>query len=390
MPPTDPCILILTSSTGGGHDQRAYAFQEWVRRLYGDRVTVHVEHILENSSRLTRFGVWTYNTIQRHAPALHNIYWYIAELFGMMQGRGLGWGGGYFTALLQRWQPHVILSVHDSTNRGYFDVARRMFGDRVCCATYCGEFSGGFGYSRIWISPHVDLFYSRTAEAERHALALGLPAAKARRFQNFLAPHALAPPMDSDARSRFLRDELGLLPDRFTILLATGAVGANRHIAHLETLRPFADRIQVIVICGHNQRLLSRVAAWSENRSGALRTSVKGHSRRVPQLLQAADLVVARGGANLAAEAVFTGCPILFFVRSIMPQERLTVRYLSSKGAALSFSSDRELARAVAGLLDSPDRMRQLREGIAATRASDHPEEFVRALVTRGEELAHS
>ena len=57
----DPCvskvrILVLTSSTGGGHDARAEAFAEWCFRLYRHDVDVRIEQMLEKSSVLQPRG----------------------------------------------------------------------------------------------------------------------------------------------------------------------------------------------------------------------------------------------------------------------------------------------------------------------------------------------
>lgn len=43
-------ILVLTSSTGAGHDTRAQAFAEWCFELYRHEVDVRIEQMLEKSS----------------------------------------------------------------------------------------------------------------------------------------------------------------------------------------------------------------------------------------------------------------------------------------------------------------------------------------------------
>ena len=53
-------ILILTSSTGGGHDARAEAFAEWCFQLYRHEVDVRIEQMLEKSSVVNRAGVGFY------------------------------------------------------------------------------------------------------------------------------------------------------------------------------------------------------------------------------------------------------------------------------------------------------------------------------------------
>ena len=77
MPPLR--ILVLTSSTGGGHDARAQAFAEWCFQLYRHDVDVRIEQMLEGSSRLYRGGVQFYNWIQRRSPWMHKAFYTVVE-----------------------------------------------------------------------------------------------------------------------------------------------------------------------------------------------------------------------------------------------------------------------------------------------------------------------
>ena len=117
-----PRILVLTSSTGGGHDARASAFLSWVEKLHNGRVEVKIEQLLENASVITLLGVHIYNWIQRKAPALHHLYWWVVELFGFVSEHLFLLGSSYYKRKLRQFRPHLILSLHDSTNRGYFRV----------------------------------------------------------------------------------------------------------------------------------------------------------------------------------------------------------------------------------------------------------------------------
>ena len=140
-------ILVLTSSTGGGHDARAEAFAEWCFQLYRHDVDVRIEQMLEKSSVVNRTGVSLYNRIQRAAPWLHKIFYTLVELLSYLNRRNVTFGAGYYLQVLRDYKPHLVFSVHDCLNRGYFQLARKTLGlEKVRCATYCGEFSGGWGY----------------------------------------------------------------------------------------------------------------------------------------------------------------------------------------------------------------------------------------------------
>lgn len=380
-------LLVLTSSTGSGHDSRAYALRSWVHELYGDKVSVRVEHILERSSRLLRFGVGLYNTIHRYAPFLHNIYWCVVELFGLAQGRKLTCGRRYFEQVLQEYRPHLVFSVHDSTNRGYFETARAVLGkENVRCATYCGEWSGGFGYSRIWISQAADRFFARTAQAHDYAVRHGVPAERCETFCNFLSPPVFGDVIPWAVRPRVRAEHLGLDPEKFTLLLTTGGFGANHHIHFLEALRPFADQVQVIVICGRNGGIYTRLLGWRATHP-ELTLYLEGYSQRVHRLMQISDAVVTRGGANTTAEALYYQVPIIFTgLGGIMPQERLTIHYFLRQGACGLVRKPADLPALVERWSNFPPEYLETRRRLASLRSTGTPEAFVESLVEMARE----
>lgn len=337
-------ILVLTSSTGSGHDMRAKAFAQWIRQVYDREVVVHIEQIIENSSWLGRFGVWIYNTIQQHAPVLHNVYFHIVELFIFTHKGSVSFGGRYYRKLLLDFQPDTILSVHDSTNRGYFEDAKRLLGQEVRCVTYCGEFSGGYGFSRNWINPAADLFIARTHPTRNFAVHLGIPQDKTAVFHKFLPPVSFEERSNDLEKIRFL-EQLGLDPKKFTVFLATGGYGANHHLDFLKAMLPLADRVQAIVICGRNQHIFEKVSRWSAGNK-ELSAYIEGYSDQVANFMQISDAIVTRGGANTTMEALHFGCPLLYnSLGGLMPQERCTVRYFLERGAASMVNTAGDLTR---------------------------------------------
>src|SRR6185295_17788891 len=256
-------ILVLTSSTGGGHDARAEAFSEWCFQLYRHEVDLRIEQMLEKSSVVNRSGVNLYNWIQRSAPWLHKLFYAIIELLSYVNRRKVRFGATYYLGVLREYQPHLVFSVHDCLNRGYFQLARRTLGaDRVRCATYCGEFSGGWGYSRNWIEPSVDLYISRTPTARDYAVKCGIPPTKAPVRGYLMLPRAHLEVLTAAERRTFRAKRLGLDPDKFTVFLATGGNGANNHLTLLPTLLKHAGRLQAIMICGKDKETYNQLVHW--------------------------------------------------------------------------------------------------------------------------------
>src|ERR1051326_8991783 len=278
-------ILVLTSSTGGGHDARAEAFAEWCFQLYRHDVDVRIEQMLEKSSIVNRTGVNVYNSIQKSAPWLHKLFYAFVELLSYVNSRKVTFGSGYYLEVLKEYQPHLVFSVHDCLNRGYFQTARKVLGEKnVRCATYCGEFSGGWGYSRNWIEPSVDLYSSRTPTASDYAVKKGISPEKARVRGYLMLPRAHLETIGAGERKIYREKKLGLGPDLFTVFLATGGNGANNHFDLLPTLVRHADRCQAIVICGRNKEVYNELIHWRANHP-EFNCYIEGFSERVHLLM---------------------------------------------------------------------------------------------------------
>lgn len=382
-------ILVLSSSTGGGHDARAQAFAEWCRELYRQDVEVRIEQMLERSSTFFKWGVGVYNWIQQRAPWLHKPYFTLVETLALVNRSSVQWGRGYYEKVLREYRPHLVFSVHDCLNRGYFQLAREVLGHaHVRCATYCGEFSGGFGYSVNWVEPTADLYIARTAAACEYAVKLGMPRERTRVRGHFMRPRAHRDNLSPEARRAYLEQELGLSADLFTVFLATGSNGANNHLELLPKLLPHAGRVQAIVICGRNGEAYSAVNRWC-NEHPELNSFVDGFSDQVHLLLQVSQAIVTRGGTTTCAKALHFRCPIIFNAfGGIMPQEKLTVKFFRDSSGVEEISSADQFGAIIDRWMADRSDYERTRQNFLSLRYDEDPTLVIRELVDLAQEAA--
>ena len=383
-------ILVLTSSTGGGHDARAEAFAEWCFQLYRHDVDVRIEQMLEKSSVVNRAGVNFYNRIQRAAPWLHKVFYAIVELLSYINRSSVRFGRHYYLEVLRDYKPHLVFSVHDCLNRGYFQLARQTLGaDRVRCATYCGEFSGGWGYSRNWIEPSVDLYLSRTPTARDYAVKCGIPAARTRVRGYLMRPRAHLEVLGPAERREF-RLRAGLDPERFTVFLATGGNGANNHLALLPVLLAFPERVQAIVICGRNKETYNELIHW-RTLHPEFACYIEGYSDAVHLLMQASDVIVTRGGTTTCAKALHFQCPIIFNAfGGIMPQEELTWKFFRNGAGSEKVEDAADFARIVERWMADPATYAASRARFLQLRYEEDPTVIIDELVGLANEVSQA
>lgn len=383
-------ILVLTSSTGGGHDARAVAIAEWCFQLYRHDVDVRIEQMLENSSWFNRAGVNFYNWIQRRSPWMHKVFYTIVEGLSFLNHDSVSFGRKYYVQVLEEYRPHLILSVHDCLNRGYFQLARKVLGaDQVRCATYCGEFSGGWGYSRNWIEPSVDLHFSRTPTARDFAVKHGIPAERARVRGYLMHPRAHIETLSPEARIHYKEKELGLRSDLFTVFLATGSNGANNHMVLLPALVAHADKCQAVIICGRDKQVYNDLIHWRANHP-EFNCYIEGYSEVIHLLLQISDVIVTRGGTTTCANALNFECPIIFNAfGGIMPQERLTWKFFRNGANSQQIESASGFAAIIDNWMSDPSAYATARKDFIDLRYDEDPTLIVEELVSLANEIAH-
>lgn len=382
-------ILVLTSSTGAGHDARAQAFAEWCFELYRHEVDVRIEQMLEKSSGFFSAGVNFYNWIQKKSPWLHKAFYLFVELLSFLNRRSVSFGRAYYEKVLQEYRPHLVFSVHDCLNRGYFQLARKVLGaGNVRCATYCGEFSGGFGYSGNWVEPSADLYISRTATARDYAVKLGMPVERTRVRGHMMQPRQHFEVLRPDARRRFLEETLELRPDFFTVFLATGGNGANNHLELLEKLLPYSDRLQAVVICGKNREAYNRLVHWRTEHPH-FNCFLDGYSEEVHLLMQVSDVIVTRGGTTTCAKALHFGCTIVFnAIGGIMPQEELTVKFFQRGADVPMIGNAEDFNRLIESWMSYPHGYERLKEKFLQLRYEENPSVVIRELVDLAQEVS--
>jgi processive 1,2-diacylglycerol beta-glucosyltransferase len=363
---------------------RARAFQEWAQADPRLGVSAQLHRPLENSHGLYAFGVWLYNWIQRTAPFLHHIYFNFLEVVPVVR-TSKPLGAEKYRKILEELQPDVLLSVHDSLNHGFFEYARVVLGeDRVKCVTYCGELSGGYGFSRHWVNPSADLFIGAVPETCDAAVRWGMARERTQVGGFLLRRFFYDPPGDDAGRAAFYRDVLGLDPNEFTLLLSASSRGAHNHVRFLEALQQQRVDVPVVLLCGKSQITESEVSAWAKVNPRA-RVRLLPHNTNVSQLMRSVSAIVARPGTGTTSEAILSGCPLLLnCLGGIMPQERITVKFCRNHGAAQLVRSPMELAGIVAEWKKRPELPAAIRQAMKSACPPSHPSDIVRTIAALG------
>ena len=255
-------ILFLVSDTGGGHRRAAQAIAGTLERRYPGRFRPVIADPLAGpgASRWLRMLARSYGPVVRHVPWLWGIAYHASNsrlAATALSRTAFGSARRAATAAALATEPAVIVTCHPLANAAATAAAAGLATVRQSAAPPVITVVTDLATAHAsWFCPVGGLVAVPTAAVAGRAADGGVPAASC-----WLTGLPVTTG-DLPARSgqAGLRRSLGLLPGRFTIVLAGGGEGCGqlgRRAAAI--LRRFADA-QVVVLCGRNRRLLRRLS----------------------------------------------------------------------------------------------------------------------------------
>ena len=176
-----------------------------------------------------------------------------------------------------------------------------------------------------------------------------------------------------------LRQELGLQTDLMTGMLLFGGFGSKLMLEIVEQLDNAQLPLQLIVICGRNEKLaeIFRGKKWN------LPLHVVGFTKEVHRLMRAADFLIGKPGPGSVAEAMMRKLPVILECNAwTLPQERYNTEWVKEKRVGIVLRNFREIVGAVRQLLE-PATLGEFRLNVGALQNRaifEVPEIFARLL----------
>ncbi len=159
-----------------------------------------------------------------------------------------------------------------------------------------------------------------------------------------------------------LRQELNLRPDLTTGMLLFGGFGSKVMFPIVERLAAAALPLQLIVICGRNEKL----AKEFRSRTWKMPLHSVGFTKEVHRLMRAADFLIGKPGPGSVAEAMVRRLPVILECNAwTLPQERYNTEWVKEKGVGIILHDFGEIVGGVKQLLE-PGKLAEFRRNTEA------------------------
>ena len=355
-------IQVLFHDAGGGHRNAAVALQTvisqqnrgWMVELVQfQELTDHLDvlrkltgiRIQEQYNTLLRNG-WTLGATQLLRVLQATIRLFHGPLVKML--------ADYFRKnnadLLVSVIPHFNRQIAEAWNLAHPGKAF------VTLITDIADFPPHF-----WIEPVENQYVICGSEkAAEQARAIGKDATHIFRTSGMILRPDFYLPDDTDPLE--LRGELGLQADLTTGMLLFGGFGSKVMLEIVEQLDGAQLPLQLIVICGRNEKLAEALRGRKWN----LPLHVVGFTKEVHRLMYAADFLIGKPGPGSVAEAMMRKLPVILECNAwTLPQERYNTEWVKEKRVGIVLRNFRGIVEGVKQLVE-PATLAEFRWNVAA------------------------
>jgi processive 1,2-diacylglycerol beta-glucosyltransferase len=363
---SSPRILVIHATAGAGHRKAAEAVHHGLlSRGRADAVIIdaldYTNSFFRSSySKGYEFIVAELPTFWSAFFALTDQMWFL-PVFRAIRRVYNGINTGRLVAYVKKEQFDRIVVMHFLAAEvcGYLRRTGQIKGKLVVVVT-------DFDVHKIWLIDGVDEYCVASTYTKERLIAMGVDAQKI-----FVTGIPLDEKFTQVRDKAATRRKLGLDPDAFTVLVSTSSFG----FGPIEELAEYFKSLQVIIICGHNEKLFGRLSAKANSRHKVCR-----FVDNMEELMASSDVMVTKPGGLSVTEALANHLPLVFF-SAIPGQEAGNVRVLAANGIGLSGMPLRDLASEVLGLSASPAAMEDARQKTKALAKPNSVGDIIARLV---------
>lgn len=349
----DMKTLILSCSTGGGHNSCAKAIKEWYD-IKGQYCEIK-DALAFVSLRFSKFIAWGHTTMYRHLPWLFRFGYSCSEKHSGMFQEGsftyqlLAKGADGLAEYINREKFDAVICTHVFAALMLNEVRKRhklMFVSSLVTTDYTCFPGAKEGQVDRYFVPHADMigdFESHGIELEKLKVS-GIPVR-----QSFYV----------NTPKEMAKLNFHIPIDHKHVVMSCGSMGCGP----MKKLASILERdmpvdCDLTVVCGTNEKLYKKLV---KKYAGSRNIHVTGYVQNMSLLLDSADLYLTKPGGISVTEAAVKHLPIVL-IDAVAGCELYNRIHFIRLGGAQTGAEVTELAEVCLTLLEESQRLIRMQE----------------------------
>lgn len=377
-------VLIMSASTGGGHNRAARAIKEELESRTIDNMSIECEIVdslkLVNNT-MDKVISRGYEKSALYTPKAYGSVYRFSEtsiasknefktnpLTSLMARK--------FKHLLNESTPDLIIGTHPfpmialstlKKNNNIHSLSRSESFYKSTKVDIPPMISVLTDYTThsTWIQNEIDYYIVGHEYVKELLVYEGVDSEKIKAFGIPVEKSFL-----SHRNRETVLTELGLSPEKLTILLMGGSFGAGNIKETLEDLLAIDRDFQILVITGRNEHLKDKLSKMLDSTIHNKNICLLGYTNKMNDILASIDVLISKPGGLTTTEALLNDVPMIvpYFIPG---QEEENLDFLTNCGAALRTTKKYSLPVLLKVLIDDPSRLDNLKKNIKSIRKFD-------------------
>ncbi|KPU43648.1 processive diacylglycerol beta-glucosyltransferase [Oxobacter pfennigii] len=355
-----PKVLILSASTGGGHNSAANAIKEELVAL-GCEVSV-VDAIESASPILNKIVSEGYEKSAKYVPVTYKAFYKISsgksrkEDLDVLVRRIIG---RKILHLVNDFKPDAIIGTHP-----FPMMALTRYKEQGTINVPVVSIITDYTAHTCYIQNSVDAYIVGDVDVSYILKNSGIAPEKI---------HPFGIPINSSflntERVNTVKKNLDL-DDKFTVLVMGGSFGAGSIKESLMELLSSRYDFQIIVVTGRDVKLKAKLDELVEIMRPKKTVRILGFTKDVPELMTISNVLITKPGGLTTTEAIIKGIPMVI-PYYIPGQEAENVDFLLNNGLALKTFKNYPLVTIIEILMDNPERLNEIKERMLKRSKAD-------------------
>lgn len=341
-------ILILTASTGAGHNQVAKTLEAQLTSRGHD--VKRVDFIREQSKVLEMLVEDGYDVLANKFPETYG------RLYHMSNRE---WIHGRFTKMVvaaeYRRAKQLVMDYGPDLIIGTHTFAVSVFNRLKVKGHYKGPFVSivtDFEAHYAYVSQEVDMYLTGSEFTNESLIEKGI---SPDRIQNLGIP--VHPKFYEPSDVHKSED------DPFTVLLMGGSMGLDPMKKAFLNLLNMDRHMKLYVVCGTNKTLKKELDQLVSLSNTKLDIEVIGFTDRVHELMDLSDVIITKPGGLTVSESLIKNLPMIvpYFIPG---QEAENLDFLTLVNIAVEVRDVKRISKIVGYLMDHPIRVEGMKKEI--------------------------
>ncbi len=344
-------VMILSAASGAGHVSAAEALVSAFKAK--DIQAEHIEVLKYTNTIFRKIYSDLYKELCNKQPGILGFIYNASDRPWQYQKRRLALdklNTVPLIKLLQKKRPEVALCTHFLPAEILVYLKRKGKLDIPIGITVTD-----FDAHAMWLYRNVDWYFVACEETKAYLSALGIPPETI-----FVTGIPVNPIFSIEKPKRDTRIQLGLDPDKTTLLISAGGFGVGPVESLINSVQEVKSPIQIIVICGKNAALESKLLKVQNTRHPM---KVIGFTKEMDAWMAASDLLIGKAGGLTSSEALARGL-VLIIVNPIPGQEERNSDHFLEEGVALRCNNLPALAYKINSLLSDKERLLKMKNAV--------------------------